>query len=133
MTAINAHHQPQQALYELILDKCYRMNLLHDPVPISSLNPTLFQLEESIDNHIVQIILPGLQRILDRGLYDLYQALYTIDVSEEEFKERVMDIENTAMIPSVAAFMILDRLKAKYRDYPLLSNTNTSNEPRIYK
>ncbi|MDP3976064.1 MAG: hypothetical protein Q8P95_04045 [bacterium] len=107
--------------YQLILDRCYRANLFKDPVSIDTFDPGLFQSEDSLDNHLTQLIVPGITRLLDRGLFDLYQVLYSVDVDERKFKERVMDLKNTTMIPSVAAFMIIDRLKARYKAYPLLT------------
>ena len=116
---------PTLELYNLIIDKCYRMNFLKEPLRADELinskdSPDLPSLIENLDNALAQAILPSLKKTLDKGLYDMYQVLYTIDVSEEEIKDRVMDLENTSMIPSIIAFAIIDRLKRRYRQYPLL-------------
>jgi hypothetical protein len=116
---------PTFELYNLIIDKCYRMNFLKEPLTASDIinvkaSPNLPSLIEQLDNATVQAILPALEKILDKGLYDMYQVLYTIDVPEEMIKDKIMDLENTSMIPSIIAFAIIDRLKRRYKQYPLL-------------
>lgn len=89
------------------------MNLLAeqiDPANIAS----------DFDNQLANLLLPKIHRILDKGLFDMYQILYTIDVEEEMIKEKIMDLQNASMIPSIIAFAIIDRLKSRYANYPLL-------------
>lgn len=111
-------------VYRLVLDKCYRMNLIKDQDAIQALLES-FTEESDIDNQISQLLLPAINKILDKSLFDLYQVLYTIDVQEDFIKEKIMDLENTSMIPSIIAFAIIDRLKARYQNYPLLQNTSS--------
>ena len=108
-------------VYQLIADKCYRMNLLKDPLSKEELAK---QELEDLDNFIANGITPGINKLLDKGLFNLYQALYTIDVSEEEIKEKILDLENTTMIPSIIAFAIIDRLKERYQHYPSLHQSS---------
>jgi len=113
-------------LYRLVLDKCYRMNLIKemiDPsslIEVSSFDSELSTIDQDLDNALAQAILPGIQKTLDKGIFDLYQVLYTIDVPEQEIKDKIMDLKNTSMIPSIIAFAIIDRLKERYKQYPLL-------------
>lgn len=102
-------------IYRLIIDKCLRMNLLTDPLIIEHKTPADFE------NELAEALLPGINKLLNKSLFELYQALYVIDVSEQMIKEKIMDLENTTMIPAIVAFAIIDRLKARYRHYPLLN------------
>lgn len=102
-------------VHRLVIDKCYRMNLLAeqiDPKNIAS----------DFDNQLANLLLPRIHRILDKGLFDMYQVLYTIDVEEEMIKEKIMDLQNASMIPSIIAFAIIDRLKVRYANYHLLKS-----------
>lgn len=114
-------------VYRLVLDKCYRMNLLPNPIDPSELSTINSEpsTESDLDNQIAQLLLPSIHKLLDKSLFDLYQVLYTIDVQEEFIKEKIMDLQNTSMIPSIIAFAIIDRLKSRYQNYPLLQNTSS--------
>lgn len=112
-------------VYRLVLDKCWRMNLIKDEASIQAVLHSPGD-EAEVDNHIVQLLLPAIHKLLDKSLFDMYQVLYTIDVEEEFIKEKIMDLQNTSMIPSIIAFAIVDRLKARYQNYPLLQKPATS-------
>jgi|CXWL01.1.fsa_nt_gi hypothetical protein len=110
--------QSQAALevYRLVVDKCYRMNLLKNPLDLES--------AQDFDNLIANAIMPAIIKLLDKSLFDVYQVLYTIDVPEEYIKAKIMDLENSSMIPSIIAFAIIDRLKQRYSNYALLPSTS---------
>lgn len=116
-------------IYRLIIDKCYRMNLLPASFDLIELSKTLnlqpSTLNQELDNHLATALLPAINKLLQKGLFDLYHILYSIDVSEEAIKEKIMSVENTAIIPSVIAFAIIDRLKEKYERYPFLPHNGT--------
>jgi len=117
-------------IYQLIVDKLYRMNLLKELIRPDELfdqntKPSLSDVHEQIDNNLSQAILPAIIKTLDKGLFEMYQILYTIDVEEEEIKDKILNLENPSLIPSVIAFAIIDRLKARYQHYPLINNSNT--------
>lgn len=112
----------KKELYRLILDKCYRMNLIKDHEAIQTILDAASD-EADLENRIAQALIPALTRLLDKSLFEVYQVLYTIDVDEEMIKEKIMDLHNTSMIPSIISFAIIDRLKARYQSYPLLQNT----------
>jgi len=114
-------------IYRLVIDKCYRMNLLKDQIAVQSLykaNQSISEIINDLDNNLSQALLPRIERILDKGLFDMYQVLYTIDVEEEAIKAQIMELENTTMIPSIIAFAIIDRLKRRYQNYPLLQQAS---------
>jgi hypothetical protein len=113
-------------VYRLVLDKCYRMNLIKDEASIQAILHTDAE-ESDLDNKISQLLLPAINKLLDKSLFDMYQVLYTIDVQEDFIKEKIMDLQNTSMIPSIIAFAIIDRLKTRYQNYPLLNNPSTSS------
>jgi hypothetical protein len=113
-------------VYRLMLDKCYRMNLIKDENSIQSILHTDAE-ESDLDNQISQLLLPAINKLLDKSLFDMYQVLYTIDVQEDFIKEKIMDLQNTSMIPSIIAFAIIDRLKARYQNYALLQNPSQSS------
>jgi len=113
-------------VYRLLLDKCTRMNLIKDETSIQALLHSDSN-ETDLDNQIVQLLLPAINKLLDKSLFDLYQVLYTIDVQEEFIKEKIMDLENTSMIPPIIAFAIVDRLKARYKNYAFLQKPATSS------
>ena len=119
---MNNHKTSLIELYKLIIDKCYRMNLLDECIPtedlISSESEDLAELIDEMDNKLSTLLLPRIHRILDRSLFDMYQVLYTIDVDEQFIKEKIMSVENIASIPSLIAFAIIDRLKWRYLQYP---------------
>lgn len=121
-TTPNKKREATIELYRLVIDKCYRMNLIKEMI-----NPEELYSEsiEEMDNQLSIALLPRINRILDRSLYDMYQVLYDIDVDERFIKEKIMDLENTTMIPSIIAFAIIDRLKARYAQYPLLKNPHS--------
>jgi len=112
-------------VYRLVLDKCWRMNLIKDETSIQALLHAPGD-ETDLDNQIAQMLLPAINKLLDKSLFDLYQVLYTIDVEEEFIKEKIMDLENASMIPSIIAFAIIDRLKARYSNYAFLQKPATS-------
>ncbi len=95
-------------IYQHIIDKCLRMKLLKEPMDLSSIP------DDQKDSALANAIIPGIQRYLDKGLFDLYQVLYDIDIHEDMIKERITALENPTMIPAVVAYAIIDRLKAKY-------------------
>jgi hypothetical protein len=112
-------------IYRQILEKCYRMNLTQDMLLVEELvdysATKMGSLREQMDNTIANSIIPGIQRILDKGLFEMYQVLYTIDVEERFIKDKIMEVENITLIPSIIAFAIIDRLKARYTQYQLLA------------
>ena len=111
-------------LYQHIIDKCYRMNLLKEsinPEDLCDINEEQNTLISDLDNNLSLALIPQINRILDRSLFDMYQVLYMIDVDEEMIKERIIQVENTTMIPSLIAFAIIDRLKKRYAYYSLLT------------
>lgn len=95
-------------IYQLMVDKCVRMKLLKESIDLSKVP------DSEKDSALANAIIPGIQRYLDKGLFDLYQVLYDIDIHEEMIKERITSLENPSMIPGVIAYAIVDRLKAKY-------------------
>lgn len=112
-------------IYSQILEKCYRMNLTQDMLLVENLvdysATKMSTLREQMDNSIANAIIPGIGKILDKGLFEMYQVLYTIDVEERFIKEKIMEVENITLIPSIIAFAIIDRLKARYTQYQLLA------------
>jgi hypothetical protein len=112
-------------IYQQILEKCYRMNLTQDMLLVENMADysatKMSTLREQMDNTIANAIIPGIQKILDKGLFEMYQVLYTIDVEERFIKDKIMEVENITLIPSIIAFAIIDRLKARYTQYQMLA------------
>lgn len=112
-------------IYQQVLEKCYRMDLTHELLLVEDLvdysATSMRAFSEQMDNTIAAGLLTGIQRILDKGLFEMYQVLYTIDVEERFIKEKIMEVENITMIPSIIAFAIIDRLKTRYTQYQLLA------------
>ncbi|MDF2379249.1 MAG: hypothetical protein P1V18_03440 [Candidatus Gracilibacteria bacterium] len=110
------------SIYQQIADKIYRMNLIKDHLDLSEFNSQDMTPEtcSKIENTITQAILPKINRLLNRSLFDVYQVLYDIDVPEDYIKEKIMSVENTSMIPSLIAFAIIDRLKIRYKNHQLM-------------
>ncbi len=112
-------------IYQQILEKCYRMNLTQEMLLVENLvdfsAEKMTTLREQMDNSIANAIIPGIGKILDKGLFEMYQVLYTIDVEERFIKDKIMEVENITLIPSIIAFAIIDRLKARYTQYQLLA------------
>lgn len=109
-------------VYGLIIDKCLRMDLIKSDENIQVILNSIID-ESDMDNQIAQLLVPAINKLLNRNIYDLYQVLEFIDVREEYIKEKIMDVENAGIIPSVIAFAIIDRLKARYLNYQLLSHS----------
>ncbi|GEM_PF-4143463 len=103
--------------YQLMVDKCLRMKLLKEALDLSNVP------DSEKDSALANAIMPGIQRYLDKGLFDLYQVLYDIDIHEEMIKERITSLENPGMIPGVIAYAIVDRLKGKYQYQILISKS----------
>lgn len=101
-------------IYDQIIEKCIRMKLLPSDFHLERKN------EELCDHELATALLPAINKLLDKGLFELYQVLYVIDVHEEEIKERIHQLENTTLIPSIIAFAIIDRLKRRYHYYQTL-------------
>jgi len=117
----NPKIDPQQ-IYAEIANKLYRMSLIHDPLDLDEFfnKPTTPELLSELDNHLTQAILPKINQLLDRSLFEVYRILYDIDVSEQYIKEQIMSVKNTQMIPSLIAFAIIDRLKIRYQNHQLM-------------
>lgn len=98
--------------YLAIANALVRNRLLKEPLEIKEGSS-----EADIENMLASAIIPALQKLLDKSLYHLYQVLYAVDVDERYLKERITDLENTAMIPSIIAFAIIDRMKIKYAHF----------------
>ncbi|MDP2691860.1 MAG: hypothetical protein Q8O95_05680 [bacterium] len=124
-TKANNTHERLFEVYRLVIDKCYRMSLLKDQIQLSDLMSDMNQSSEELitelDNNLVQALLPRIERTLNKSLFDMYQILYTIDVDETMIKEKIMDIKNTSLIPSIIAFAIIDRLKTLYHHHLTIS------------
>lgn len=113
-------------VYRLLMDKCFRMNLIKDETSIQALLHSDLE-EAELDNQIAQLLLPAINKLLDKSLFDLYQVLYTIDVEEQFIKDKIMDLQNASMIPSIIAFAIIDRLKSRYKSYAFLQTPSHSS------
>lgn len=94
-----------QSQHDAIQDRLIRMGLLENPIDLSHVPA------HAIDSTLAHAIQPAIEKLLDKGLPALYHTLYLIDVSEEEIKEKIMDLENTSMIPAVIAYAVIDRLQ----------------------
>lgn len=105
-----------QERHQHLQDRLIRMGLLKMPIDVSTMP------HDSVDSALANAIQPAIERLLNKGLPALYHTLYLIDVSEEEVKAKITDLENTAMIPAVIAYTIIDRLKTKYSYQILNSN-----------
>lgn len=84
------------------------MELLKNPIDLANIS------DHNLDSTLANAIQPAIEKLLNKGLPALYHTLYVIDVSEEDVKAKIMDLENTAMIPAVISFAIVDRLKQIY-------------------
>lgn len=97
--------------YKLIIDKCVRMKLLKEPIDLEGIPPA------SLDSTLANALVPSLEKLLQKGLFSLYQVLYEVDVDERFIKERLMDLRNMSTLTSVIAYAIIDRLQWRYSQY----------------